>query len=82
MNVPCLAILVMSGLQIFNAHPALYWGEDSDFDRPILSIHAVWTEYKMAKFLTRIEVVDRLDPIGRGNGGTWEDDGYEWYAGI
>ena len=38
--------------------------------------------YKMAKFLTRIEVVDRFDHIGRGNGGTWEDDGYEWYAGI
>lgn len=38
--------------------------------------------YKMAKFLTRIEVVDRFDGIGRGHGGTWEDDGYEWYAGI
>lgn len=38
--------------------------------------------YKMAKFLTRIEVVDRFDSIGRGHGGTWEDDGYEWYAGI
>jgi thiosulfate reductase cytochrome b subunit len=33
-NVICLIVLVMSGLQIFNAHPALYWGEDSDFDRP------------------------------------------------
>jgi len=38
--------------------------------------------YKMAKFLTRIEVVDRLDHIGGGHGGTWEDNGYEWYAGI
>jgi DMSO/TMAO reductase YedYZ molybdopterin-dependent catalytic subunit len=38
--------------------------------------------YKMAKFLTRIEVVERFDHIGRGRGGTWEDDGYEWYAGI
>lgn len=38
--------------------------------------------YKMAKFLNRIEVVDRFDNIGRGHGGTWEDDGYEWYAGI
>jgi cytochrome b subunit of formate dehydrogenase len=25
-NVLALAILLMSGLQIFNAHPALYWG--------------------------------------------------------
>ena len=39
-NVLCLAILVMSGLQIFNAHPALYWGADSDFDRPLFSIGA------------------------------------------
>jgi len=38
--------------------------------------------YKMAKFLSRIEVVGRLDHIGRGSGGTWEDEGYEWYAGI
>ncbi len=28
-NVVCLTILLMSGLQIFNAHPALYWGDDS-----------------------------------------------------
>ena len=38
--------------------------------------------YKMAKFLTRIEVVSRFDHIGHGRGGTWEDDGYESYAGI
>ncbi|MEZ2131624.1 MULTISPECIES: cytochrome b/b6 domain-containing protein [unclassified Sinorhizobium] len=25
-NVLCLSLLLMSGLQIFNAHPALYWG--------------------------------------------------------
>jgi DMSO/TMAO reductase YedYZ molybdopterin-dependent catalytic subunit len=38
--------------------------------------------YKSAKFLTRIEAVDRLDNIRGGKGGYWEDDGYEWYAGI
>jgi len=38
--------------------------------------------YKMAKFITRIEAVDRLDNIRGGHGGYWEDDGYEWYAGI
>lgn len=27
MNVLCLAFLLMTGLQIFNAHPALYWGQ-------------------------------------------------------
>jgi thiosulfate reductase cytochrome b subunit len=30
----------MSGLQIFNAHPALYWGNDSNFEQPLLSLHA------------------------------------------
>lgn len=28
-NVVSLTFLLMSGLQIFNAHPALYWGDDS-----------------------------------------------------
>ncbi|MFA6985872.1 MAG: cytochrome b/b6 domain-containing protein [Arenimonas sp.] len=37
-NVVCLFVLLMSGLQIFNAHPALYWGHDSDFAAPALSL--------------------------------------------
>jgi thiosulfate reductase cytochrome b subunit len=39
-NALCLAILLMSGLGIFNAHPALYWGNGSDFDHPVLSLTA------------------------------------------
>jgi thiosulfate reductase cytochrome b subunit len=27
-NLLCIIVLLMSGLQIFNAHPALYWGQD------------------------------------------------------
>jgi DMSO/TMAO reductase YedYZ molybdopterin-dependent catalytic subunit len=38
--------------------------------------------YKHAKYVMRIEVVDRLDRIGKGKGGFWPDRGYEWYAGI
>jgi DMSO/TMAO reductase YedYZ molybdopterin-dependent catalytic subunit len=38
--------------------------------------------YKQAKYVMRIEAVDRLDGLGRGKGGFWEDRGYEWYAGI
>ncbi len=38
--------------------------------------------YKMAKYITRIEAVDRFDTIRGGKGGYWEDGGYEWYAGI
>ena len=39
--------------------------------------------YKQAKYLMRLELVDRLDDIHGGNGGYWEDgSGYQWYAGI
>lgn len=40
-NVACFFIMLMSGLGIFNAHPHLYWGRESDFDDPLLSITAV-----------------------------------------
>jgi thiosulfate reductase cytochrome b subunit len=33
-NVIALTILLMSGLQIFNSHPALYWGKSSYAGRP------------------------------------------------
>jgi thiosulfate reductase cytochrome b subunit len=44
LNVPFLIILIMSGLQIFNAHPALYWGDQSDRDRALLSIRPMQAE--------------------------------------
>ena len=36
-NVVCLVVLLGSGLNIFNAHPALYWGHDSS-GKPWLSM--------------------------------------------
>lgn len=43
--VLCIAFLLPSGLQIFNAHPALYWGQESGFayDNAVLRIMAVDT---------------------------------------
>lgn len=38
--------------------------------------------YKQAKYIRRIELVASFGHIGDGNGGYWEDNGYEWYAGI
>lgn len=38
LNALCLAVMLMSGLQIFNAHPALYWGDISTFDTPLFAI--------------------------------------------
>ena len=38
--------------------------------------------YKNAKFVDRLEVVDRLTGFGKGRGGWWEDiDNAVWYAG-
>jgi thiosulfate reductase cytochrome b subunit len=40
-NAFCLLVLLVSGLQIFNAHPTLYFGEKSEPDRAVLSMRAV-----------------------------------------
>lgn len=39
-NLAALIVLLLSGLQIFNAHPALYWGEVSTFARPWVAMFA------------------------------------------
>jgi thiosulfate reductase cytochrome b subunit len=39
-NALCFFILLMSGLQIFNAHPELNWGNKSDFTDPFLALTA------------------------------------------
>lgn len=38
--------------------------------------------YKSAKWVSRIELVASLNGLYGGGGGYWEDQGYEWYAGI
>jgi DMSO/TMAO reductase YedYZ molybdopterin-dependent catalytic subunit len=38
--------------------------------------------YKMAKYVMRLEIVADFSRIAGGKGGYWEDQGYEWYAGI
>ena len=38
--------------------------------------------YKHAKYIMRIELVESFAAIAGGEGGYWEDQGYEWYAGI
>lgn len=54
LNVPFLMILIMSGLQIFNAHSALYWGDRSDRDRPLLSMQSVQTDSGEMKGITTV----------------------------
>jgi len=62
LNVLCVFLLLMSGMQIFNAHPMLHWGiKGAETDPSILSIYAEeqldgppigWTEIGGAKFNT------------------------------
>lgn len=70
LNVPCLFILIMSGLQIFNAHPALYWGDRSDRDKPLLSIRPMKTDSGEMKGVTTIlgHQFDTTGVLGYSNG--------------
>jgi DMSO/TMAO reductase YedYZ molybdopterin-dependent catalytic subunit len=38
--------------------------------------------YKHAKYVMRIELVESFAGIEGGKGGYWEDQGYQWFAGI
>ena len=53
-NVISLFVLLMSGLQIFNAHPALYWGQISTFDRPLLAMIAFGDGHGGLRGVTRV----------------------------
>jgi len=70
-NAVCLVVLLMSGLQIFNAHPALYWGKISTFDHPILSMSAADTDIDNPKGVTTIlgHPFDTTGALGVSNDG-------------
>ena len=53
-NAVSLLILIMSGLQIFNAHPALYWGNRSDSSQALLAIRPVRLETGEIKGITTV----------------------------
>ena len=54
-NAIVLAVLLMSGLNIFNAHPALYWGNSTYTGAPpVLELGAVKTAEGEIKGVTRV----------------------------
>jgi DMSO/TMAO reductase YedYZ molybdopterin-dependent catalytic subunit len=55
---------------------------DADHGAPVRLRIPTQLGYKSAKWVNRIEVVGSFANIYSGNGGYWEDQGYEWYAGI
>ena len=55
---------------------------DPDHGAPVRLRVPTQLGYKSAKWVERIEVVGTFANIYSGGGGYWEDQGYEWYAGI
>ncbi|HEV3090710.1 MAG TPA: molybdopterin-dependent oxidoreductase [Candidatus Cybelea sp.] len=55
---------------------------DPDHGAPVRLRVPTQLGYKSAKWVARIEVAGSFAKIAGGMGGYWEDQGYEWYAGI
>ncbi len=55
---------------------------DPDHGAPVRLKIPTQLGYKSAKWVQRIEIASSFTGIGGGQGGYWEDQGYEWYAGI
>lgn len=55
---------------------------DADHGGPVRLRIPTQLAYKSTKWVERIELASTFKPIFGGNGGYWEDQGYEWYAGI
>ncbi|HXS28856.1 MAG TPA: cytochrome b/b6 domain-containing protein [Steroidobacteraceae bacterium] len=51
-NVLCLIVLIPSGLQILNAHPALYWGNASTFAQPWIAFGSGGDEPAFPSWIT------------------------------
>ena len=74
-NALCLTILLGSGLQIFLAHPALYWGQyGADADRPAFEIGAETAPEGAQKGFLRLgsatfDTTGKLGLIGNADSG-------------
>src|SRR5262245_47668754 len=84
-NALVLLLLLMSGLQIFNAHPALYLGAKSDFDDPIMAMGAI-DENGTPKGVTTIfgyaiPTTDVFGLSGDADSG-YENRGFPWWATL
>jgi DMSO/TMAO reductase YedYZ molybdopterin-dependent catalytic subunit len=55
---------------------------DNDHGAPVRLRIPTQLGYKSAKWVSRIELASTFGSAGDGKGGYWEDQGYEWYAGI
>lgn len=80
-NVVALTLLLGSGLQIFNAHPALYWGERSDPGRDWLAMEARPGPQGEPRGVTRL-LGRELDTTGLFGSSGGEPRGFPAWATI
>src|SRR5215467_5371873 len=82
----CLLVLVMSGLQIFNAHPSLYWGNRSDPGSVLLQLKAIEAPDGATRGITEIlgREIDTTGVLGasRGSGPDLEERGFPSWATL
>jgi thiosulfate reductase cytochrome b subunit len=86
-NVAALTILLMSGLQIFNAHPALYWGKSSYTGAPpLLQMQAMQKADGELVGVTRVFGREfnttGLFGASKDRGGELTPRGFPWWATI
>jgi thiosulfate reductase cytochrome b subunit len=86
-NVVALTILLMSGLQIFNSHPALYWGKSSYTGAPpLLEMRAMDGGSPGMKGVTRVlgRDFDTTGVLGlsKNADGRLAARGFPWWATI
>ena len=84
-NALVLLVLLMSGLQIFNAHPALYLGEKSDFDKPILAMQPMMHEKQIYGVTTvfgwDFDTTGVFGLSGDAESG-YQERGFPWWATL
>ncbi|WP_448096737.1 cytochrome b/b6 domain-containing protein [Luteibacter yeojuensis] len=84
-NVVCLCVLLGSGLQIFNAHPSLYWGNRSDPGKAILALEGGRDAQGNPRGTTRIgtRAFDTTGVLGASRvDGEWTARGFPSWATI
>ncbi len=84
-NVICLFVLLGSGLQIFNAHPALYWGNRSDPGKAILTLRGGMDAQGNPRGTTHIggHAFDTTGVLGASKvDGEWAARGFPAWATI
>lgn len=86
-NVLVISLLLMSGLNIFNAHPRLYWGQfGADSDRPWFELTTAGANTPHPRGVTRVagQEIDTTGVLGlsRTTSGGWLPQGFPNWATL